>query len=1205
MKKFYSLFYLLLLVTSTIQAQNTANFVTLWDLSIPGSPVTNGTTAITFYATTEGEVTYSWKTTDDATVTTGTIPLANTPTLVTIDNLPAGKTIELSIEPNDLKAFATTSTTTGATAKDANRLLQVQQWGTTLWTTMQYMFRNAGNFTLTATDVPNLSKVTDMSLMFKEATAFNQDISSWNTSKVTNMYGMFAYANAFNKDISSWNTSNVTNMYGMFYDARAFNQDLATWDTSKVTDMQEMFWDATAFNQDLSSWNIAKVTSMNNMLSYSGLDCTNYSATLIGWANNPNTPSNLTLGAAGTYGTNAVAARKALTDKGWTIYGDTAGTTACYSPNDYFVTLWDLSIQGSPVTNGTTAITFYATTEGEVTYSWKTTDDATVTTGTIPLANTPTLVTIDNLPAGKTIELSIEPTNFKAFATSTSNTSTIDRYRLKEVQQWGTTLWATMDYMFYMAQNFTLTATDAPNLSKVTDMSYMFYYATAFNQNLNTWNTANVTNMGYMLSYSGLDCTNYSATLIGWANNPNTPNNIPLGAIGRTYGTNAVAARKALTDKSWIITGDIAGTTVCSINPIIQAVTTTLSNKTYTVAEQLTFTVVFNEPVTVTGTPQLPIQIGTARVLADYVTGSTTQNLTFTYTIPADLYDNDGIELQDLILNGGTLVNATAHAADLILNQVAPTHNILVDSRESDLILTAVVNNTAPVVIDDVVTFTFTVTNNGPSQAPNAVATVTLPAGLTFVSDTPSQGSYISTTGLWTIGLLAPNAPQTLTLTAQTIDVGAMTVSAVVTSNITDLNNANNAESHTLTVTKKTQTLTFNSLSNKTYGDANVPLVATTTSGLPITYTSSDPTIATVVPGTNGSEIKIITVGTVTITASQLGDAMYDAASKTQPFTVDPATLSITATPQTKVYGTPDPALTYTITQGALVGNDQLSLTRLANENVGAYPITVHTFNQAANYNFIFTAAELTITKANQTLVWNQNLDLGCNSPSSIVLDAYSTSGLPINYQVANTAIANITGNTLHYVGYGTTQITATQAGDNNYLPATAVVLQAVHLSSGLIVQKWDDVLVFNNTTNNYNAWQWFKDGQLIAGATGQYYNAPQPLNGTYYVVATDTNGNQMQTCPVTIASSKQIKKMSLTPNPVKSGNSFTVHTNRTAAEIQGARLVITDMTGKLFNQVNQVTPSITLQAPNTATVYLITLFLAHGKTETVKLIVH
>ena len=71
----------------------------------------------------------------------------------------------------------------------------------------------------------------------------------------------------------------------------------------------------------------------------------------------------------------------------------------------------------------------------------------------------------------------------------------------------------------------------------------------------------------------------------------------------------------------------------------------------------------------------------------------------------------------------------------------------------------------------DTVSFEIEVTNNGTAQATNVSLTDSLPAGITFVSSSVTQGSYNSATGLFTIGTLNAGSTATLTLTG-TVDVG-------------------------------------------------------------------------------------------------------------------------------------------------------------------------------------------------------------------------------------------------------------------------------------------------------------------------------------------------------------------------------------------------------------------------------------------------
>jgi hypothetical protein len=103
----------------------------------------------------------------------------------------------------------------------------------------------------------------------------------------------------------------------------------------------------------------------------------------------------------------------------------------------------------------------------------------------------------------------------------------------------------------------------------------------------------------------------------------------------------------------------------------------------------------------------------------------------------------------------------------------------------------------------------------------------------------------------------------------------AGTASQGVTFTPTDTANYNPATGTVdVTVAKASQTINFPWLSNGTVG-GSATLTATSNSGLTVSYTSSDPSVAMI----SGSTVNFVGVGLVNITASQAGDSNYEAAS--------------------------------------------------------------------------------------------------------------------------------------------------------------------------------------------------------------------------------------------------------------------------------------------------------------------------------------
>ncbi|OWW20686.1 DUF4347 domain-containing protein [Noviherbaspirillum denitrificans] len=243
------------------------------------------------------------------------------------------------------------------------------------------------------------------------------------------------------------------------------------------------------------------------------------------------------------------------------------------------------------------------------------------------------------------------------------------------------------------------------------------------------------------LSGSGTSALTFRYTV---ASGDADTNGISVGALDANGGTLRDAAGNNAT-LTLNPVGSTASVLVDGIQPTVQQVNVP-ADATYIAGQNLDFTVSFSEAVTVNtggGTPYLSLGLDTGgTVQASYVSGSGTTDLVFRYTVATGNADTNGVTVNSLSLNGGTIKDAAGNSAAVTMNAVGSTASVLVDGAGPSVssinrVSASTTNGTS---VDFTVTFSenvsgvdasdFTLTATG--TASGSVASVTAVNGSTY-----------------------------------------------------------------------------------------------------------------------------------------------------------------------------------------------------------------------------------------------------------------------------------------------------------------------------------------------------------------------------------------------------------------------------------------------------------------------------------------
>lgn len=287
--------------------------------------------------------------------------------------------------------------------------------------------------------------------------------------------------------------------------------------------------------------------------------------------------------------------------------------------------------------------------------------------------------------------------------------------------------------------------------------------------------------------------------------------------------------------------------------------------------------------------------------------------------------------------------------------------------------------------------------------------------------------------------------------------------------------------------TKQDQTITFNDLPDRTYGDPPFTVTATASSGLPVSFNAfGSCSIA-------GNTVTIEGAGVCTITASQAGNSAYNPAPDvSQMFAIEKATAAITLGALTFTYdGSPHAAAATTDPSGLTV-NFSYDDTTTPPTNAGSYAVVAVVDD--ANYQGS-AAGTLTINKASATVT--------LSIPSPVTYDGSPHEAAATTAPAGLAVTITYNGSTTAPTDAGTYAVAATVA-DANYEGSASGTLTIAKAAASVSLGTLD--FVFDNTPKTVTATT--TPGGLNVTITYNGGSTPPTAVGTYTVVATINDPN-------------------------------------------------------------------------------------------------